>query len=441
MVMVRNILLLLLSFFVASCYDPYDSETGILKDALGQVIDKVDLVNKTDIDGGSFIFITDTHGTSNTWNSPQQIKYILQNTPIDKVIWGGDAISAYGDNIEQQWEWHCDAFDAIIKGYGKLYKVRGNHDFTIRTSENSDEGRTLSQHQTFQYLFKDAPAGIVKNAEDPDGCYYYFDDDNSKIRYIIIDTDDSVSEGNVPWGVWNGVHDVQLDWIANTAIASTPDNFDIIFVSHIPITDVTYDQYATYKNVFQLVNAVSSKKIGKIGSVYYDFSSLKGVKVLLYLSGHMHHDLQTYQNGVLHVVTASDAAYMDYMADPFVVDKSGRYGANAQCFDGVCVDKSKEKISFIRFGVGGNRLFNLRTIRLKVGGETLLNISQMGEEFTWYSYNSSGNVYSNGIWTLNNTVVAVDDHGLVKGEYAGEAVVLNMNEKGDKEFYNVIVEE
>ena len=87
--MVRNILLLLLSFFVASCYDPYDSETGILKDALGQVIDKVDLVNKTDIDGGSFIFITDTHGTSNCWNSPQQIRYILQNTPIDKVILGG----------------------------------------------------------------------------------------------------------------------------------------------------------------------------------------------------------------------------------------------------------------------------------------------------------------------------------------------------------------
>lgn len=439
--MVRNILLLLLSFFVASCYDPYDSETGILKDALGQVIDKVDLVNKTDIDGGSFIFITDTHGTSNTWNSPQQIKYILQNTPIDKVIWGGDAISAYGDNIEQQWEWHCDAFDAIIKGYCNLYKVRGNHDFTIRTSENSDEGRTLSQHQTFQYLFKDAPAGIVRNAEDPDGCYYYFDDDKSKIRYIIIDTDDSVSEGNVPWGVWNGVHDVQLDWIANTAILNTPDSYGIIIVSHIPITDTTTPYFATYKNMLQIVDAVNSKSAGIIGSVSYDFSALSNVHILLYLSGHQHHDIQTYRNGVLHVVTACDTAYSDYLSDLFVVDKSGRYGANAQCFDGVCIDKNKENISFIRFGVGGNRFFHLQPVRLKVGEEALLNISQKGDAFTWHSYNSSGNSYANWVWTLSNTIVAVDGQGVVSGIVPGEAVVLNMNERGDKEFYNVIVEE
>lgn len=431
----------LLIVILLSCDDPYDSETGILKDALGQVIDKVDLVNKTDIDGGSFIFITDTHGTSNCWNSPQQIRYILQNTPIDKVIWGGDAISAYGDNIEQQWEWHCNTFDANLKGCGNLYKVRGNHDFTIRTSENSDEGRTLSQHQTFQYLFKDAPAGIVKNAEDPDGCYYYFEDDKSKIRYIIIDTDDSVSEGNVPWGVWNGVHDVQLNWIANTAILNTPDNYGIIIVSHIPITDTTTQYFSTYKNLLQVVNAVNSKSAGIIGPVSYDFSALSNVRVLLYLSGHQHHDMQTYQNGVLHVVTACDTAYSDYLSDPFVVDKSGRYGANAQCFDGVCIDKNKENISFIRFGVGGNRFFHLQPVRLKVGEEALLNISQKGDVFTWHSYNSSGNSYANWVWALNNIIVSIDNQGVVKGVAPGEAVVLNMNEKGDKELYNLIVEE
>lgn len=430
----------LLIVILLSCDDPYDSETGILKDALGQVIDKVDLVNKTDIDGGSFIFITDTHGTSNTWNSPQQIKYIFQNTPIDKVIWGGDAISAYGNNIEQQWEWHCSAFDKIVKGFGNVYKVRGNHDFTIRAYEDSEDGRTLSQHQTFQYLFHDAPVGVVRNTEDPNGCYYYFDDDNCNVRYIIIDTDDSVEEGNVPWGVINGVHDVQLNWIANTAILNTPDNYGIIIVSHIPITDTTTQYFSTYKNLLQVVNAVNSKSAGIIGPVSYDFSALSNVRVLLYLSGHQHHDMQTYQNGVLHVVTACDTAYSDYLSDPFVVDKSGRYGANAQCFDGVCIDKNKENISFIRFGVGGNRFFHLQPVRFKVGEEVLLNISQKGDAFTWHSYNSSGNSYANWVWTLSNTIVAVDGQGVVSGIVPGEAVVLNMNERGDKEFYNVIVE-
>lgn len=439
--MSRNFLLLLLSFIFISCEDLYDSETGILKEAFGQIKDKVDLINKTDIEGGSFIFITDTHVTSNCLNSPQQIKYILQNTPIDKVIWGGDAISAYGNNIEQQWEWHCNAFDANIKGFGDFYKVRGNHDFTIRYSEGSEGGKTLSQHQTFQYLFEDAPYNIVRNLNDPDGCYYYFDDDNSKVRFIILDTNDSVTEGNVPWGLINEVHDIQLEWITNIAIASIPNNYCIVFVSHNPITDTTSADNNTYTNVLQLVNAVNAKGTGNIGSVNYNFSSLENVKVILYLSGHMHHDLQTYKNGVLHVVTASDAAYGDYQADSFVVDKSGRNGANAQCFDCVCINKDKDNISFIRFGVGGNRYFHLQPIRLKIGEERLINTTQEGKEITWYSYNSSGNSYSDGVWNLNNTVIVVDNYGVVKGQQRGDAVVLNMNEKGDKEFYNIIVEE
>lgn len=436
----RSLFLFLITFLIFSCDDPYDSETGILKVSLDQVKSKIEIVNEIDNDGGSFIFITDTHGTTNCWNSPQQIRYILQQTSIDKVIWGGDAISAYGNNIEQQWDWHFRAFDEVLKGYGNIYKVRGNHDFTIRTSVKSDEGRTLSQHQTFQYLSEGSPGDIVRNTDDSDGCYYYFDDDVNKIRFIILDTNDSLEEGNVAWGVINGVHDKQLDWVANTAIAFTPKNYGIVFVSHIPITDTTTQYYSTYTNLLQLVNAVNTRSNGSIGTINYDFSSLENVRVLLYLSGHQHHDIQTYQNGVLHVVTACDTAYSDYLSDPFVVDKSGRYGANEQCFDAVCIDKDKGSISFIRFGVGGNRIFHLTPIYLKVGEELEVGITQKGDSFTWHSYNSSGNVYSDGIWTLKNDIVVINDQGVVKGLNKGEAIVLNMNEKGDKEFYNILVE-
>lgn len=441
MKLLRALILYFITFSFISCDDPYDSETGILKDALDQVKEKTEEVNMVNKGGGSFIFITDTHGTSNCWNSPQQIRYVLKNTSINDVIWGGDAISAYGDNIEQQWKWHCSAFDEVIKGYGNLYKVRGNHDFAIKDDENSEGGKTLSQHQTFQYLFHDAPVEVVRNTEDPDGCYYYFDDGNSNIRFIILDTEDSVNEGNIPWGVINGVHDVQLDWIANTAIASTPKNYSIVFVSHIPITDTTTQFYPTFSNPLMLVSAVNAKSSGRIRTVNYDFSSLDNVRVLLYLSGHQHHDMQTYQNGVLHVVTACDTAYSDYISDPFVVDKSGRHGANAQCFDCVCIDQNKEKLTFVRFGVGGSRIFHLNPIRIKVGDAVLADITQTGNDFTWYSYNSSGNSYSNYVWTLHNTYVNVDKQGMIKGLASGESVVLNMNEKGDKEFYNVIVEE
>ena len=76
-----------------------------------------------------------------------------------------------------------------------------------------------------------------------------------------------------------------------------------------------------------------------------------------------------------------------------------------------------------------------------MGEESLLDITQKCANFSWYSYNSSGNSFGNGLWLLNNSIVSVDKQGVVRGIIPGEAVVLNMNEKGDKEFYNIIVEE
>ena len=152
--------------------------------------------------------------------------------------------------------------------------------------------------------------------------------------------------------------------------------------------------------------------------------------------------MQTFQNGLLHVITACDVSYGIFSSDPFWIEGMGDTG-NEQCFDCVCIDKKHENISFIRVGVGGNRFFHLQPIKLKVGEERIINISQKGEEYTWHSYNSSGNKFDDNLrfWTLHNTIVSIDNQGVVKGIAPGEAVVLNMNEKGDKEFFNIIVEE
>lgn len=45
--LLRKTLLLLLPLLVLSCDGLYDSETGILKEALGQIKDKVDLINRS----------------------------------------------------------------------------------------------------------------------------------------------------------------------------------------------------------------------------------------------------------------------------------------------------------------------------------------------------------------------------------------------------------
>ena len=402
--------------------------------------EKVKQINSERTSSESFIFITDTHVAANSLGSLQLIKYIIENTRISKVIWGGDAICAYGkdSDIEAQWKKQV-LFDSLVSTVGQLYKLRGNHDFTIKESSSSNKGVTYSQQKTAQLLFENHPDDIVRNEADPGACYYCFDDKTHHVRFVAFDTTDSVKGENVAWGTVYGVHDVQLRWIADSAIATTPKGYGLIFLSHVPFTDTTGARHEVLSNVRELVDAAALKTSGKSGSVNYDFTKLKDVNVLMCLSGHNHQDMQTFRNGVVHMVTASDAAYNDYKADPFVKDLSGRKKGtiNELCFDCVTINKKKRVIKTYRIGIGGDRVFHTKPISCKIGKRKRLNTSFHGN-VEWYSYNASGNKYD-GKWTLFDDVVSVDSQGYVTCWKSGEAVVLAIDEKGNKEFYNIIV--
>lgn len=406
-----------------------------------QVNEKVKLINDLGVSDNSFIFFTDTHNRSNRMNSPKLIRYILNNTLINKAIWGGDAIYAYGkkEDIDSAWE-KQKLFGDYILPVGKLYNLRGNHDFTIRTSNTNTTGYTYSQEETAKRIFEQVGNDVVRNVEDPDGCYYYFDDLTNKVRYIILDSTDSVKGENVSWGVVNGVGEKQLGWIIDEAISTIESGYGVIFISHIPITDTTGAQFRAFSNVLQVVDALALKTKGSVGNLNYDFTSLTDVKVLMYVSGHYHHDMQTYRNGVLHVITASDAAYEDYKRDPFVKDFSGmkKGTANEQCFDCFCIDRENEQIVSYRIGIGGDRIFHTEARVLGVGDVIRLK-NNMIAVVEWKSYNSSGNVYSNNKWNLNNDIVSVDDNGNVVALKKGEAVVLALDKEGNKELFNLII--
>jgi hypothetical protein len=421
----------------ATCLFPGDDVSTVY---FNYIAEKVKTINSDKTSFESYIFITDTHVTANSLKSPQIIKKIIEHTRINKVIWGGDAICAFGKNsdIEVQWKKQT-LLDSLISQVGQLYKIRGNHDFTIKESSTSNNGVTYSQQKTAQLLFNNHPNDIVRNEADPGGCYYYFDDKRAHVRFIVFDTTDSIQGENIAWGTIYGVRDTQLKWMADSAIATTPNKYGIIFLSHVPFTDTTGARHAILSNVREIVDAASLTTSGKSGSVNYDFTKLKNVKVLMCLSGHNHQDMQTFRNGVVHMVTASDAAYNDYKADPFVKDLSGRTvdTINEVCFDCISINKRKNLISAYRVGIGGDRFFHTKPFKLKVGKSKHLKTS-LNHPVEWHSYNASGNQY-NGKWTLFNDVVNIDDNGTVVSKKQGEAVVLAVDEKGDKEFYNIIV--
>lgn len=126
-----------------------------------QLKKKTWLIKKDSKKCASFIYVTDTHVNSNGMHSPLLIRHLLDNTDVKTVIWGGDAISTYGDNIDEQWEKQLQ-FDSILNGACNIYKVRGNHDFMTTIRKGQDEGYTYSNEKTAELLMKGCPANIRK---------------------------------------------------------------------------------------------------------------------------------------------------------------------------------------------------------------------------------------------------------------------------------------
>lgn len=436
---------ILILFLFLTCSVAFCGATVYMADSIppyfvNVLSEKESSINSAKNKVASFVFITDTHVQTNRMQAPQLIQHLLEHTRIKNVIWGGDAIGAYGTKADIEIQWEKQAiFDSLINQSGNLYKIRGNHDFTIKESSSSNKGFTYSQRKTAQMLLEGHPSNIVLNSSDPEACYYYFDAPDDHLRYIVFDTTDSVREENVAWGTIYGVHDKQLQWIADSAIASTPKGYDIVFFSHVPFTDSTGSRHVVLSNVREIVDAASKKNAGRVGNVNYDFTKLRRTSVLMCLSGHNHSDMQTYRNGVIHMVTACDAAYNDYKDDPFARDLSGmtKETVNEQCFDCVSINRKKKLISVYRVGVGGNRFFHTESLLGKVGKKIRLK-TFLKNPVEWYSYNASGNKY-NGKWTLFNDVVNVDGAGILKCVKKGAAVVFAIDEEGNREFYNIEV--
>lgn len=390
--------------------------------------------------GNGFIFFTDTHISANNLQTSGIINYILKNTQVDKVIWGGDAISAFGgkEQMDEQWRIQSEMFQSI-RAFGKLYLVRGNHDLTIRASKENPERFTYSQAETFEMFSKNMEKDVVRNAEDSLGMYYYFDDARNKIRYIVVESFSHIKTKRNQKRNAGKISETQLDWIANVALMTTPSGYGVIFVMHAPITDTTTGKDAEkFGALLKIINAASERSYVLGNGKKYDFSLMKDVDILMVVAGHHHHDMQTYQHGVLHVITASDAHYMDFKQDPFVLPGQNRKNENEQCVDAFFIDRTSDIIKATRIGVGGDRTFHLSPIEMNVGESKVLT-TELNSAKKWYSYNTSGNSFDKSGWILKNDIVSVSHDGTVLGLREGSAVVLVQDGSGNREIYNLVV--
>ena len=428
---------------------------------LDAVAAKVNALAERTVDG--FWFITDLHITANRRNSGKAIAALSAKAPaIRKTLCGGDLPEAFSEKFESPKAGVDYAIDYYrlfwvepIEASGQLvYTAKGNHDFTIRQNATSTDGFTCSGADARRIVMGSKGcrgADVVTNPDDPEACYYYFDNAAAKVRYIVADTTDTVDPNRKFWAVVSGMHEKQLRWLADRAVSTIPDGWSAVVMHHIPITGcVGSDGDGAAFRVFrELLEAYQNRGTCTVCGKDYDFADAGG-RIFMDITGHHHAERQTFQKGILHVTEPCDAAYGDYIvgSKPWCGDLPRKASGTVfeQTFDAVQIDPERDLAYFTRVGGGQDRIIHTKPVAVTIGRAKLFEATQLKGPLTWGCYDAdrivtkpNPNNRYNPLVGYANSVAVIDDTGMFSATKPGEAMVVAMDAKLNKEIFPVTI--
>lgn len=417
--------------------DLIDSLPDYYKDYIANKITQINnsyykSIQKNDI----FAFISDVHIVANHKKSGILIKYLFEHSILNKCFFGGDVCSVQNSqSVKTELELYNKYIVGPIKSSGDFYAAKGNHDFYNRLDG-------LGKNAPYYTFMQSNNHRMVKNESDTIGCYYYVDNPIGQIRYIVYDSHyDVIGSQNVS--------NTQLKWLVEQAFMTTPDNWNVILMGHVPFVplcdkekeNTEGSQAGHLDGLLTLCRAAKNhlSNIELAGSTY-DFSAFKG-NLLACISGHEHQDIQTYVDGLLYVTIGCDTGYS--MVSPFCnhLYKVANT-TNEQCFDVVNVLGELNALEFIRIGLGYNRIYNLTKNEVNIG-ETI-QLTPSITPISWTSNDSEASENNewdieNNVWKYSSEVCSVDLNGLVTANAAGEAFVFAEDAEHNKEFFYIKV--
>ena len=305
---------------------------------------QMDILNNSIVNGVSFAFVTDLHFLVNRENSKYLLKHFLNNNCFPIVISGGDYCYAYG--TQAQVERDIEKVKNYQEYIGdKFYQVRGNHDFTIKTSAESDTGYTAPFSIVYNRIIKPTEWQVVDCF--PDHLCYVIENKAQRTRLICLNTNDGQSDDtSTPWGVFYRVTREQLDWLLNTAL--NVENYRIIFVQHVPLDDSLSAHSYVCEELFKIAKAIKNKESYSYDGLSKDFTNTT-LEFIASISGHAHKDQSIVTNNVLSITTTSDGTFQD---DGYERELDT---LSEQAFDVFYFNYDAERIDAVRVGAGSNR--------------------------------------------------------------------------------------
>jgi hypothetical protein len=288
---------------------PIDNNTDdiVLADVAEYYQDRVETVttavNRNNSRKVSFILLADTHGSWNDNNSQNIIRYLLKYSKADKVFW-------LGDMVAQSWQQESFAqfdsyFAPLVPVSNQVYMTIGNHD----TYGVTDLG----------YLHDSVLAEKDNLHGDTANFYYYFDDIDRKIRYLVLNTSDAVTD--------DYVSDAQVEWI-RSSVQELPADWFVASFAHHPISG----GLDSSSRSAEIVSALETTQATVIG----------------HFCGHLHADRYIRIDDRLHEVSIDK----DYSNAPGTTPDrvSGTY--TEQSVSIVTVDLDKRKVHVDKIGAG-----------------------------------------------------------------------------------------
>lgn len=290
----------------------------------------------------AFLWYTDAHWEyTNAKVSPLLLHYLSQNTPMNKVNFGGDIVSDPSEltheKISYVYEWR-----KLIADLPNHHSVIGNHD-------NLHEGRNDSDVSNLVYSFLIAPEESADMVMGDDFCYY-IDNPCEKTRYLYLDS------GRIY------LDDKEARFIIDS-LTSVPDGWHVVVISHIwwqYISSSEPDVGSTNEHmqvVLDLLDAYNARESGSVTMSYtpqsYDFSACGG-KVEFCIGGHIHVDYDfTSAGGIPVIITASDT---NQERNNNETEDCGVIGTITEsAVFGIIADYTNHKITVVGVGRGTSR--------------------------------------------------------------------------------------
>lgn len=262
--------------------------------------------------GDAFMFVTDQHWEQNAQQSPALMHYISGQVHIPRLFSGGDV--ADGQNEKY--------VDILNKSFGgSIHYVVGNHEYTT----GGLDGNELA------YVFDMGKAEQIGNAFRH---YYYVDNPQQKLRYIVLNSFDVV-DGTIT----TNYEESQIAWLRDVAL-NVDEGWTVLVFTHAlyhpnPANTALTPYPESAQSVADVLDAAECD-------------------VACIIQGHHHRDHVWHSNSGIPVVTVMCDKYQPWMSgetnnEPWLSNRVAGT-ITEQAFDVVVLDKEQRKLTFVRIG-------------------------------------------------------------------------------------------